>query len=87
MSHIPYIKPRILQVVIATGGADPVEAFKRLRAQEHQPEAEPDPATMRKFLLAPPEPPEIHFLSPRGGYPDGRENRRERRRRERRSKK
>jgi len=83
MPRIPYTKPRILQAIVTTGGADPVEAFKRLRAQEHQPAAEPDPAVLRQYLMAPPEPPVIHYLSPRGGYPDGRENRRERRRRER----
>lgn len=87
MPRIPYTKPRILLAIVATGGADPVEAFKRIRAQEHQPEAKPDPAAMSEFLMAPPEPPEMYFLSPRGGYPDGRENRRERRRCERATKK
>ena len=87
MPRIPYDKPHILQAVITTGGVDPVEAFKRIRAQEHQPEAKPEAAVLRQYLMAPPEPPEIHYLSPRGGYPDGRENRRERRRRERAAKK
>lgn len=74
-----YAPPKNGTVILFSPDTDPEDALRAAR--------QPDPAAMREFLLAPPEPPEIHYLSPRGGYPDGRENRRERRRRERATKK
>ncbi len=83
MTRLSYAKPRINSVILFPPDVDPEDALRAAR-QPRQPQ-QPDPATMHKFFLVPPEPPEIHYLC--GGYPDGRENRRERRRRERATKK
>lgn len=82
----PYIKPHINGVVIATGGGDILEAYKEQRSREIAGalrSIETPDLSMTQLYLHVPEPPEIHYLPPLGGYPDGRENRRERRRRER----
>lgn len=77
--RMPYTPPMNGTVIFFGKGIDPEDALRTALRQ-------PDPAAMREFLMAPPEPPEMHFLSPRGGYPDGRSRRRERRERERQNK-
>ena len=90
----PYIKPRINGVVIVTGGGDVIvtgggdvlEEYTKQRSEEIAGalrSIETPDLSMTQLYLHVPEPPEIHYLPPLGGYPDGRENRRERRRRER----
>ncbi len=78
--RMPYTPPMNGTVIFFVKGTDPEDA---LRAALRQ----PDPAAMRGFLMSPPEPPEMHYLSPRGDYPDGRSRRRERRKQERKNKK
>ena len=86
MTRRAYSPPRINGVIIATGEADILEAYKKSRSKDIAGalrSIETPDLSMTQLYLHVPEPPEIHYLSPRGGYPDGRENRRERRRRER----
>lgn len=68
--RMPYTPPMNGTVIFFVKGTDPEDA---LRAALRQPDPtalrQPDPAAMREFLMSPPEPPEMHYLSPRGGYP------------------
>lgn len=84
-----YVPPKNGTVLLFSPDTDPEDALRAAHKHEDalHTARQPDPAAIREFLLAPPIPPEIHCLSPYGGYPDGRSRRRERREQERKNKK
>lgn len=57
-----YVPPKNGTVILFPPSVNPEDALRATRGNALRATRQPDPATMRKFLLAPPEPPEIHYL-------------------------